>query len=183
MPVWIAVSESEWKANPDKVKKTTYLTETVYIEERYKGQVLHEFERNYHDDSDFYAKIWDPVAGQSFDYMWGTTRGWTYANGCQPDALPEYRAAYEAEQAAKAKAREDATIRVGKEIKVVRGRKHLGKTGRVFWKGPKKNFGGYPRYKSYAPTLTEYRLGIETADGERFFIDQYNCQTDLKEAS
>jgi len=90
MPVWIAVSESEWKANPDKVKKTTYLTETVYIEERYKGQVLHEFERNYHDDSDFYAKIWDPVAGQSFDYMWGTTRGWTYANGCQPDALPEY---------------------------------------------------------------------------------------------
>jgi hypothetical protein len=62
--------------------------------ERYHGLVLREFERNYHDDSDFMAVVWDEAAQEPKTVMWATTRGWTYPCSCVVDATPKILAKY-----------------------------------------------------------------------------------------
>lgn len=64
--------------------------------ERYRGQVIREYERNGYDDSDFYAVVWDEEKQEPRHVMWGTTRAWTYACGCVVDATPEVLEKYNA---------------------------------------------------------------------------------------
>jgi hypothetical protein len=59
-----------------------------------KGRVVAERERNMTDDSDFYATYMTD-AGQFIEIMYGTTRGWSYANGSNIDAIREVEEAYE----------------------------------------------------------------------------------------
>jgi hypothetical protein len=57
------------------------------FEVSYQGAVLAVRERNFYDDSDFYAVVWDGQTLKSVTY--GTTRAWTYPNHAEVDATPE----------------------------------------------------------------------------------------------
>lgn len=61
------------------------------------GLCIRDREMNGYDDSDFYMTIWDEEAQAPYEYMFATTRGYTYdLMGSSPDATPEVMAAYEA---------------------------------------------------------------------------------------
>jgi hypothetical protein len=70
--------------------------------------------------------------------------------------------------------------RVGDKIKVVGGRKHKGKEGVVFWRGNAKTYG-----RRYGSDLQQVmsdalghraRLGVKSADGEKFFLPMSQCE-------
>lgn len=76
--------------------------EYMILWELYKGLCLVDTERNYYNDSDFVMTIWDDELGEPFEYMFATTRGWTYPSyGSRVDATPEVVAKYEAWKEAK----------------------------------------------------------------------------------
>jgi len=56
----------------------------------YAGAVLATRERNYHDDSDFYAVVWDEASGCCRDVGYATTRCGG-GGSAQVDATPEVR--------------------------------------------------------------------------------------------
>jgi hypothetical protein len=63
---------------------------------------------------------------------------------------------------------------VGTTVRIVEGRKHVGKVGRVVWHGVDR-FRGRQYGDSYVQAATEvmgrhgYRVGVDV-DGERFFV-------------
>jgi hypothetical protein len=121
----------------------------IWTRETHKGLVLETREINGYDDSDFYAVVWNWEKGDTENVTYASTRGWTYPNGAAVDATEEVVAAYkallakrEAERKAAALAREAATPRRGKRVRVItklRGKatKHVevGAEGTVFWTG------------------------------------------------
>jgi hypothetical protein len=144
------------------------------FEVSFEGAVLATGERNYRDDSDFYATVWNETTGTVHNVDYGTTRGWTYANSASVDATPEVRekaAAFFAARnlearIAKATA-EAATPAKGKLVTVVKGRKvPKGTTGVVIWVGEGRYFGPTPRYKSSAWSAKgALRVGVKDAEG------------------
>lgn len=106
----------------------------------YTGAVLDDREENYHDDSDFYAVVWDDEAGVIKRVEYNTTR---FAGGgsCTVDATDEVKAkanAYLVEWALNVLRDHDkadaAKPTKGKRVKVVRGRKvPLGTEGILFY--------------------------------------------------
>lgn len=120
-------------------------------ETTHEGLVLTLGERNYHDDSDFYAVVWDPKAGRPKTVDYATTR-FPSDLTATVDATPEVRAAYDAyieAKAAEAKARTEANLASrpdkGKLVKVIGGRKvPRGTVGHVFWTGYDRSHLGFP---------------------------------------
>lgn len=105
----------------------------------YEGAVLAEREINGYDDSDFMATVWTDT--EIIEVCWGTTRGWTYANGCAIDATPAVREAAAAWQykdsleAWKAgNIRQAAVVQKGRQVISLNG-KNKGKTGMVLGDG------------------------------------------------
>ena len=79
-------------------------TFAVVLAEKFKGLCVMDFERNYYDDSDFFMVVWDPVEKRAFNYMFATTRGWSYpCYGSYADAPPEIVAEYTAWKAYEAR--------------------------------------------------------------------------------
>lgn len=133
----------------------------------YEGCVLDTRQMNGYDDSDFYALCWDEAEGRVVRYTYASTRCWTYMNGAVVDAPAELRmrlAERAAEKVASSVASTEAAVRAevmqGATVKVTGGRSYIGREGKVFWKGEKKN--PYTR-------VWEMRVGVEDADG-RFFL-------------
>lgn len=91
----------------------------ISLWETHVGLCLSEREANYYDDSDFYMTVWNPEKEAAEEFMFATTRGWSYpAMGSFVDATPEVVAAYEvwrekkrAEAIAKARAKKATMIR------------------------------------------------------------------------
>lgn len=151
----------------------------------YEGKVLETRERNYYDDSDFYALVWDDDANAVISVDYATTRGWTYLNSATVDATDEVKAKaakfYEnvAFEALKAKAAEAARkVAVGKSVKVVKGRKvPKGTEGTVFWVGPGRAYSYYAA-KYGVPD----RVGFKDAAGTTFWTAASNLEvTDAEE--
>jgi len=67
---------------------------TTYFVTYARGCVVALRERNYHDDSDFYAVYYDPETDTFKETCYATTRGWTYLNGARVDASPELAERY-----------------------------------------------------------------------------------------
>lgn len=152
--------------------------ETPVFKTSYAGCVLETRERNYYDDSDFYAIVWDEAARCIKDVDYATTRAWTYNNGAVVDATPEVLAKARAYQAARifeawqakniAQAQEPT---VGKTVTVVRGRKvPLGTVGVVTWVGKGK------RFSASRWATPDVRVGIQLGDGQRVFTSAKNCE-------
>jgi hypothetical protein len=155
----------------------------------WEGSVLRLREYNGHDDSDFYAIVWDAEAGEPREAWYATTRGWTYNNSATVDATPEVRAAYDAyarrQREALQRDRDAAEAevpRTGRRVKVVKGRKvPAGAEGTVFWYGKDKYAG-----KNWLPWddgRTGYRVGFETANGEKFFTAATNVEVTARETA
>ena len=68
----------------------------IFVRTTHEGLVLETRERNYHDDSDFYAIVWDPETESSRNIEYATTRGWCYPNSAVVDASEEIRAKFTA---------------------------------------------------------------------------------------
>jgi hypothetical protein len=60
--------------------------------ESWTGRVLLTGEHNWHDDSDFFAIVWDAEAGRTREIEYASTRGWTYHNYAVVDADDATRA-------------------------------------------------------------------------------------------
>jgi hypothetical protein len=151
---------------------------------QFVGATLDDRERNFHDDSDFYAVVWDEAKGGIDRIDYGTTRA-AWMGGCTVDATPEVvdkanawareqlRPLFRRQMEARA-----AAIEVGCEVKTTTTRgKNVGKSGRVTWIGVnqfKPVFrGGYNK--------PEQRVRVVTDSGEAFFTDLKNVQrTDCK---
>ena len=145
----------------------------------YEGAVLATRERNFYDDSDFYAVVWDEATGRIAEVEYATTRGWTYANSATVDATPEViEKAYayarglalaDLKDRAASKARKVAK---GKFVRVVKGRKvPKGTEGEVFWVGPGKAYSYYAA-KYGVPD----RVGFKTADGTTYWTAASNLE-------
>ena len=140
----------------------------------YEGAVLAEWERTMHDDSDFYASVWDEEEGRIKEICWGTTRGWTYWNGCSVDATPEVIEkasavlnAQRAELAAQIATSEARVPSPGRRVVTVNPRARkvpVGTEGVVFWRGEDS-------YRS-SRWGTSYRIGFRTEDGTKHFVPE-----------
>ncbi len=129
----------------------------------YEGAVLATGERNYHDDSDFYAVVWNGEKVMSVDY--DTTRG-ASSGSAVIDATDEVKALaddYLEEWYFKMLKRMDerdaATPAKGKVVRVVAGRKvPIGSEGEIFW-AAERNFDPYNR-----PSGKCLKIGIALSD-------------------
>lgn len=147
--------------------------EPAFIHHRFTGLVVDDRERNFYDDSDFYAVVWDAEKGEPFTVEWGTTRFPTigYGYGCAVDATPEVAAAYadylarksrwhnaEADYLRRTRPRHGVNVTLIRDLHP-RGKPAVpkGTTGDVFWVGP--------GFRKHSPD----RVGVRALDGSRFF--------------
>ncbi len=117
----------------------------VEFETEYENRVLYDGERNYYDDSDFYAIVWDETEGKMKNVMYATTRFWTYANSASVDFTPESDPEAWAnmvetlkppmlEEARAELLKRNANPEVGDEVRVVHG-PGIDTVGTLFWIG------------------------------------------------
>lgn len=158
----------------------------------HEGCVLEDRERNYYDDSDFYAVVW--TDGDLKEVEYNTTR---FAGGgnCRVDATPQtwsevgaycrnrladliYRDVQEAAR----------VVEKGKRVRVARGRKvPIGTEGELFWIGQTNVYGGYSKWSQrdvrkvgvatterkdergrYADVAWTYESNLEVANPETY---------------
>jgi len=162
---------------PGHVEGRSWDGRPVRLHVTYEGAVLRTRERNYHDDSDFYAIVWDGERVTVDDYA--TTRFPTDDNSATVDATDEVKAlagawAVEHMRPAirEAMAREHATVQVGSRVSVrepvSRGPNatDAGATGRVFWMGESLS--------QYGTWSRGWRAGVNLdGSGATVWIDAY----------
>ena len=137
----------------------------------YEGAVLGTYERNGYDDSDFYAVVWDADEQRLRTVEYATTRAATYGNSASADVTDEVLAEVREWARGQLFGRYDLrrgwdreTASVDREVRVTRGRKvPKGTEGRVVGRG--QSYNQWERH-------SEWRVGIETTDGERVFIPE-----------
>lgn len=115
-------------------------------ERSFEGRVIETRERNYYDDSDFYAVVWDDEAADIREIEYATTR-FGGGGGATADLTPEWEADMKIRLAPKAAGilmdaarRERRAPDMGKHVVVVSGR-HAGKHGIVIDKKFPENYG------------------------------------------
>jgi hypothetical protein len=158
----------------------------------HEGTTLTSRERNYYDDSDFYALYWDADAGTIGTTTYATTRGGgTDDNYVTVDPTPEVLDAvrawqaqqnYDALRAAELRdwtAAADAVVdpaRKGQRVKIVKGRKvPIGTEGTVFWVGQERTY--RPVYRNgYNQPEDAARIGLKDAAGEVFWTAAANAE-------
>lgn len=128
-------------------------------ETTYLNRVIGIYERNMHDDSDFYAVVWDHEEQRAKTIQYATTRGWTYHNSATVDATVEVlRLADEwCIKALVQSANENwSTPTIGKRVKslTTRGR-YVGATGTIL----RIEDGEFNRYD---------RIAVVELDGQEF---------------
>jgi hypothetical protein len=149
----------------------------IFTREFAHGKVVWMREMNGYNDSDFYATYLD---GDEFkEVMYASTRGWSYAAHADIDATPEvlgrweeyHRLAACQEQIGR-QLREERTPRVGKRVKVVKGRKVPLNTE---WWVVSEESRTYSHYQSRygVPTV---RLGLRSDDGQHAWTASSNVE-------
>lgn len=144
-------SDGYWENGSFSLLTTQYGSDrsNMVMVQRYQGATIREYERNGHDDSDFYAVVWDEKNQEPRHVMYATTRAWTYACGCIIDATPEVLEKYNAwckrRDAAWAEFKRKEAKYIPTKGKTVRATTRRGKAkdkqGLVTWVGA-SNFGG-----------------------------------------
>lgn len=142
---------------------------TRQFETSHVGMVLETYIKNYWDDWDDMAVVYNPEK-DTFDHViYGTTRGYMFGSA-QVDASEELQQMYRARLAKAAQEylerdraeNPDKYVHRGDQVRIVRGRKIAkGTEGRVFWVGMTR-FG-----KS---------IGVQKLDGEKFFVSAKNIE-------
>ena len=184
-----AENSAEGTIYPDCIAGQCEYYKPLYMETTYVGLVLDLYEHNGHNDSDFYAVVWDAEKGCADRIEYASTRGWTYPNGAGVDATPEVRAAYDewrthcahvqAERAAEAERRR---VCKGKRVRIVGGRKYKGKEGVVFWQGANQFRTYYKNGYNNPESPSNQRIGVETDSGEKFFTEYNHAEVILPQS-
>lgn len=159
-----------------QLKKDAQNPDGYWAERTHEGRVLALREENRYDDSDFYALVWSDEKQQPVEVLYGTTRAPTYENWASVDATTWVAAKYEAWKREQARlraealeAREKRTVRKGKRVRVVGGRKvPIGTVGTVHWIG--EGIRG------------RERVGLTGLDGVAYWTDARNVEVLLEEA-
>ena len=132
----------------------------------FEDRVLSTYERNYHDDSDFYALVWTGTEIKPF--LYGTTRcsstGWSAKIDATEEIKAEARIYLEKiayEDCVALAEKEAQEPKVGRRVRSWRGRKREPVEGTVFWLGEHN--------RGYSDWNAEKRVGFETDSGERVF--------------
>jgi hypothetical protein len=150
------------------------ITETVSPLSGYEGRILAMREHNGYHDSDFSALVetepgiykWIEYATTRYPCPWPMTAPLNATD----EVLDRYEATQAADREAVRKELDRYNARSankGATVRVIEGRNHKGKEGRVFWQG-------LDRYKSNR-LGRRYRLGIECGN-ERFYVDASYCE-------
>lgn len=142
--------------------------------ESYKGAVLTTREKNYYDDSDFYATVFDAKSGLE-NIQYATTR---YAGGgsATVDATAEVvEAANKYAYNFLRKKMFDKYVAglenpvVGDRVRVKKGRKvKVGTEGTLFWVGEKRVFGGYSKWSQTESQKVGVALDDEKDESGRY---------------
>lgn len=111
----------------------------VVRQERYQGATLCTRERNWADDSEWYAVVWDAQEGKLKEVVYASTCGGTERNKAIVDATPDvikqaglWLAKWAFDRWREANEEQAQLVKVGKTVKVVRGRKvPVGLVGQV----------------------------------------------------
>lgn len=163
-----------------------YDLSAIYLKTTYIGQVLSLRERNMYDDSDFFALVWDEETQSPREIEYASTRAWTYPNYAEVDATDEVKEKYakwcrtaEEYQHRVAEEKEKHTVRVGKWVRIVKGRKYLGKEGVVKWQGANSFRTYYANGYNRPDALHNQRIKVEMDNGETFFTDYLNAEVVL----
>lgn len=140
----------------------------------YDGLILCDRERNYHDDSDFYAIIWNPVERRCEYHEYATTR---FGGGgfCQIDATDEVKAAAReylatllVDRFARDEERRASYVQKGRVVRFTRDYRprkgawaghtiSAGTRARVIWEG-------FDRYASQRLRQNVKRYGVKLLD-------------------
>lgn len=170
----------------------------IFLQETHKGLVISLHEINGHDDSDFYAVVWNDAEGKCEQVTYGTTRAWTYPNYAVVDATPDVRAKVEALHAKQvAAAAADAALRryktpdKGKQVRVIKARSRgkdpvmTGVSGEVFYFGADRFARDTSRYLNdtqayYHRMWKDPRegmvVGFKTSEGRKVFINAMSVE-------
>lgn len=139
-------------------------------ERLYEGAVLATRERNYLDDSDFYAVVWDGSAVTDHEYATTRFGGGGHAEVDATDEVRHLAGLWLVEWAA-TQIREAAwtdALRAdipGREVVVTGGRKHLGRAGVVV------------RVVRVAPRWSQpVRVQVTSEDGQSFWVPAAYCR-------
>ncbi len=135
----------------------------------YKGCVLDLRERNYYDDSDFYAIVWDEEKQIIKDIEYATTRFPSDGSYAEIDATKEviqkaekYMENRYFDEWKKWNKQQAETVEKEKTVKVVKGRKvPIGTIGKVFF--IKTMYFGYKGYQ------TAIKIGLLDKDGNKHY--------------
>jgi hypothetical protein len=137
----------------------------------YAGAVLMTREKNYYDDSDFYAVVWDADEKKLANYEYGSTR-YGGSGGASEDATPEVVAAanayaYQALKKVAFAAYVDGlkTPEKGDTVTVVRDKNGKGSTGFLFWVGEERTYGGYSKWSQ--KTVQKCGVALDTEKNEK----------------
>lgn len=153
--------------------------DSLWLYDTHTGLCVAEREKNGYNDSDFYMTVYVPESDSFQEICFASTRGWTYpCLASRVDAPPDIMVKYEKHLDECREARRRFFERqaaknptVGKTVRVIRGRKHKNKEGRIFWRGANQFRTYYHNGYNRPESLHNQRIGIETAKGERFFIN------------
>jgi hypothetical protein len=152
--------------------------DSLWLYDTHIGLCVAEREMNGYNDSDFYMTVYISESDSFQEIQFATTRGWSYpCLASRVDATPEIMAKYEKHleelresQRRLREKRAAANPTKGKIVRVIRGRKHKDKEGRIFWRGVNKFRTYYRNGYNRPDSLHNQRIGIETEGGERFFV-------------
>jgi len=141
-----------------------------YMQTTYEGMVLARAERNSYNDSDFIAHVWDEKEQKVKEITYGTTRGWSYANGANIDATEEiklkahmWKITHLYNQRLTEVVIKASVPDVGKQVRIKSG-PHAGRYAEVTWKGRDK-------FKS-----NKHRLKVKLKETQQeVFVDSARC--------
>jgi hypothetical protein len=171
---------------------------TVFVRTFAIGCVLHTWERNGYDDSDFFAIYWNEATQSVESIQYATTRGWTYANSATIDATPEV---IEKALQYKIKSTTPQLIKNAEELARIpaRGRVCRVIKGRKIKKGELVTVLGDPKtskWNSWSPEVTTVLVklhsentmvhtnivNLEVVNPEQYFITQEQAQSEADHA-
>jgi hypothetical protein len=143
--------------------------------EQYKGAVLMTRERNFLDDSDFYAVVWN-AEKQALDTVEYDSTRYGGGGSAKEDATPEVVEAANLYAYKSLKKvcfdayKEKLALPVkGDTVKVVKGRTGKGSVGKLFWVGEERTYGsGYSSWATTKATKVGVALDDEKDEKGRF---------------
>jgi len=176
MPI---VNFTRTKEEAQSVKGATNIrqgsSDDIWLYDTHTGLCVAQREMNGYNDSDFYMTVYEPETDSFKEICFATTRAWSYpCFASKVDAPPEIMQKYEQHlreiQEQKCRLIEKQLAddpSKDKMVEVIRGRKHKGKVGLVFWRGVNKFKSRYCDKN----LLSNQVVGIEQVNtGQRFFV-------------